>query len=79
MSILGYKATNADMSCNRFQFELGVWYEHEGELELCKSGFHFCKHPSGVWAYYPGEGTRVFKCEAEGVLDVTPQPGADTE
>ena len=81
----GYKATNADMICSgvgangkRFsqQYELGKWYECEGELELCKNGFHFCVHPSGVWSYYPGENTRVFVVEAEDVLDTPYEPGA---
>jgi len=65
--ITGYKATDKDMRCRGFQFELGKWYEHEGEIKLCVSGFHFCKYPSGPWAYYGDPGTRIFKVEAEGV------------
>ncbi len=77
----GYKATNADMVCNHegkpFKFELGVWYEHDGPIEECKSGFHFCEQPTGVWAFYSAEGTRVFKVEAEDVLETPFTPGAD--
>jgi hypothetical protein len=73
----GYKATNADLTCNGYQFKLGKWHEHEGDVELCKGGFHFCVHPSGPWSYYPDRDTRVFRVEAEHVLDVPVEPGAD--
>ena len=76
----GFKATNAQMQCTPndkvFQFELGVWYEHEGEIKECESGFHFCPQPSGVWDYYSTEGTRVFEIEAQEVLDKPFEPGA---
>ena len=29
--IKGYKATNDDMTCNDFKFELGKWYSHDEE------------------------------------------------
>ena len=74
--ITGYKATDANMCCRGFQFELGKWYEHDGKLSLCESGFHFCEYPSGPWAYYSDMGTRTFKCEAELVL-LQSGPGAD--
>jgi hypothetical protein len=72
--VTGYKITDKNMQCRGFQYELGKWYEHEGELKMCESGFHFCEHPSGVWTYY-SEG-RVFKCEAEIVIKST-TPGAN--
>jgi hypothetical protein len=74
--ITGYKATDKDMMCRGHQFELGTWYEHSGDLSLCESGFHFCEYPSGPWAYYRDDGTRLFKCEAEVVL-LSTGPGAD--
>ena len=73
----GYKATNADMTCLSHKFELGTWYEVTGELEMCKNGFHFCEFQSGVFLYYPGETCRVFKVEAEDVLDTPASPGAN--
>ena len=75
----GYKATNADMQCRGFQFELGKWYEHEGDLVPCESGFHFCEHMPGVWAYYSDLDSRVFEIEAEGLLDAAPGPGTDAK
>ena len=72
--IKGYKATDQEMRCRGFKFEIGKWYEYDGELSLCKSGFHFCEYPSGPWAYY--NDARIFKCEAELVL-MSVSPGAD--
>lgn len=76
-SMTGYKGTDKDMKCQGFQFELGKWYEHEGEVNLCHSGFHFCKYPSGPYSYYSQSDARVFRVEAEEVLDLPPEPGAD--
>ncbi len=77
----GYKATNADLTCTpngeRFQFEIGKWYEIDGDIELCRRGFHFCVHPSGVWNYYSSPNVRVFKIEAEQVLECPIEAGAD--
>ena len=72
----GYKATDKDMRCQGYQFKLGEWHEHKGELVMCKSGFHFCKYPSGPLCFYP-IGSRVFKVEAEEILDEPETPGAD--
>ena len=70
----GYKATDENMCCRGFQFELGRWYSCEGELVLCENGFHFCEYPSGPWAYY-SEG-RLFEIEAKEVVQ-SEGPGAD--
>jgi Pentapeptide repeats (8 copies) len=73
----GYKATDKDMKCRGHQFVIGEWSEVEGEIKECGNGFHFCEQPSGVWGYYSNLTTRVFKIEAEGVLDTPFQAGAD--
>ena len=72
----GYKATDKDMQCRGYQFKIGEWFETKAPLELCRSGFHFCKYPSGVFSYYDA-GCRVFEVEAEGILDAPVTPGAD--
>ena len=72
----GYKATDKNMRCQGFQYELGKWYKQDGEIELCKKGFHFCVHPSGPWSYYRDIGTRVFKVEAKDAIEEY-TPGAD--
>ncbi len=73
----GFKATNADMTCNGHQFKLGEWSEIDGEIKLCSRGFHFCVHQSGPLCYYSGSDSRVFKIEAEQVLDIPVEPGAE--
>jgi hypothetical protein len=76
--IEGYKATDADMKCRGKQYTLGEVFEMPpGEpLSLCENGYHFCKHLSGVYAYYPYD-CRVFKVVAWDVLDLPVAPGAD--
>ena len=76
-SMTGYKATNQDLTCKTHTFELGKWYEVEGELVECKNGFHFCEQLSGVFSYYPYKDTRVFKIEAQDILDTPTQSGSD--
>ena len=52
-SVIGYKAFNNDMTCeNDFQYEVGKTYTMDDEIELCKSGFHFCMVPFEVLDYY---------------------------
>ena len=41
MSVFGYKAMNADMTCRGFKYEVGETYRISGNPELCRSGFHF--------------------------------------
>ena len=73
----GYKATDAEMKCHGFQFKLDEWYEYDGEVAMCVSGFHFCIYPSGPLCFYSAEDSRVFKVEAEQVLEVPTEAGAD--
>jgi hypothetical protein len=72
--VKGYKATDNDIKCIGYQFTVGEWHEHEGEISLCSSGFHFCEYPSGPWCYY-GDG-RMWNVEAEFVLKSS-GPGSD--
>ena len=80
----GFKATDKNMCCQpdtdkpAMQYQLGVWYEVEGDLEMCSNGFHFCPSMSGVWSFYSSAETRVFKVIAEDVLDEK-KPGAENK
>ena len=67
--LTGYKATDKNMQCRGFQFELGKWYKVKGDLALCNHGFHFCVHPSGPWNYYADTSTRIFKIEAKDAFE----------
>ena len=65
-----YKATDKDMKCRGFQYELGKTAEVEGDIELCENGLHACEMPLGVLDYYaPGDGSRYFEAELEDVSD----------
>ena len=52
-TIKAYKAFNHDWTCRSFQFKVGKTYVHDGEISLCKSGFHACEAPLDVLGYYP--------------------------
>ena len=63
-----YKATDKDMKCRGFQYELGKTAEVDGVIELCKNGLHACEMPLDVLGYYaPGDGSRYFAAELEDV------------
>ena len=68
-----YKATDKDMRCRGFQYELGKTAEVAEDIELCKKGLHACEMPLDVLGYYaPGNGSRYFVAELEDVSDETP-------
>lgn len=48
----GYKGFNDDFTCKDMQYEVGKTYTHDGEIDLCKSGYHFCLKPIDVIDYY---------------------------
>ena len=52
------------LSCRNFTYEVGKTYKHDGEIILCKSGFHACHELHQCWSFYPNNGDNVF-CEVE--------------
>ena len=62
--IKGYKGFDKNMKCRNFQYEIGKDYTHEGDVECCKCGFHFCENPFDVLSYYGPTNSRF--CEVEG-------------
>ena len=46
-----YKATRNN-KCLNITYEVGKTYTFTGKLEMCKSGFHFCKNVDNVLKYY---------------------------
>ena len=65
-----YKATDKDMKCRGFRYELGKTAEVEGDMKLCESGLQACEMPLDVLDYYPpGDGSRYFEAELEDVSD----------
>ena len=51
-NVKGYKVFNPDWTCRGFQYEVGKTFEHDGNIELCGSGFHFCQKASDCFNYY---------------------------
>ena len=73
-TIKTYKGFDKDMTCRGFQYEFGKGYEHDGQVEACRSGFHACENPFDVLGFYPpcddkGNLRRYCEVEQSGVLD----------
>ena len=65
-----YKGFNKDMTCRGFQYKEGETFTHDGDVELCKQGFHACEDPLDCLAYYsPGEGSEYHEVKLDGVSD----------
>ena len=58
----------SDIKCKGFQYEISKEYTLEGELEICKGGFHFCENPFDCLEYYNNikGDKRLFLIEALG-------------
>ena len=67
--IKGYKGFDQNLNCRGFQYEVGGEYEHEGEVDCCESGFHFCEYPLDVFGYYPPASSRYCEVEGTGKID----------
>lgn len=66
--VYGWKCFDKNLKCQDFQFEVGKIYSHKGDLELCKSGFHFHRNPMQIFNYYP-KGSRVCAIVAIDVIN----------
>ena len=70
MSIKGYKVFRPDWTCRDFQYEVGKTYKHDGEIKICKAGFHFCQKLSDCFNYYTFDSdNKVAEVEAVGLVE----------
>ena len=53
--IIAYKGFDENLCsrCFGFQYEVGKEYHIDGDINLCKNGFHACQNPLDVFVYYP--------------------------
>ena len=70
-----YKGFNADMTCRGFQYKEGETY-HEDIANLCYQGFHACKRPLDVLAYYSPNSSVFHEVELE---DISEQRAEDSK
>ena len=69
MSIKGYKVFNPDWTCRDFKYEVGEIYTHDGNIEVCEAGFHFCQKASDCFNYYRFDSNnKVAEVEAIGLV-----------
>ncbi|HBG8448888.1 pentapeptide repeat-containing protein [Clostridioides difficile] len=67
--IEGYKVFNPDWTCRNFKYEVGKTYEHDGDIEVCEAGFHFCQKVIDCFNYYYFDNkNKVAKIEAIGLI-----------
>ena len=67
--VKGFKGFNEDLTCRGFQYEIGKTYKYNGEVELCSSGFHFCRKLKDVHQFYNLKTSRICEIEAAGKID----------
>src|SRR5574344_360527 len=69
-NIKGYKVFNPDWTCRDFQYKVGETFTHNGNIEMCGSGFHFCKKASDCFNYYNFDSNnKVAEVEAIGLVE----------
>jgi hypothetical protein len=72
VGVIGYKGFDENLRCCGFQYEIGGEYQHDGKVEVCEQGFHFCENPLDVLNYYAPGTSRFAKVEGSGDTDRMP-------
>ena len=68
--IKGYKVFNPDWTCRSFQYEVGKTFRHDGNIEMCGAGFHFCRKANDCFNYYSFDSkNKVAEVEAIGLVE----------
>ena len=76
IKVLAYKGFDKNWQCRNYQYEIGKTYRHDGEVEICNSGFHACQYPLDVFGYYEPSNSRFAEVE---LLEPVIQREGDTK
>ena len=69
-NIKGFKVFKSDWTCRGYQYEVGKTFKHNGNIELCGSGFHFCQKASDCFNYYVFDSSnKVAEVLATGLVE----------
>ena len=70
VAIKGYKVFNPDWTCRGFQYKVGEKFVHNGNIEMCGKGFHFCRKASDCFNYYQfNSNNKVAEVKAIGLVE----------
>lgn len=64
--IKAYKAFGKNFKCRGFQYEVGETYHIDGEVKICRKGFHACQNCMEVLRYYSLNDSRFAEVEVWG-------------
>ena len=67
--IRGFKAFDKGLVCRDFQYKENEAYVHNGEVQACKNGFHFCENPFNVFNFYRHSESEFAEVEGWGDID----------
>ena len=65
----GYKGFKKGLTCKGYKFQIGKTYEHDEEIKLCESRFHFCENPLDVLRYYGPADSEYAEVDADKVSE----------
>ena len=74
--IKGYKGFDKTLKCRDKQYAIGETFT-EDNVELCRSGMHFCENPHDIFNYYNAGNNNRF-CEVE-ASDVSEEREGDSK
>ena len=76
MSIKGFKVFNPDWTCRNYDYKngtdtaVGTTHKHNGNIEMCGKGFHFCQVAADCFDYYRfNSNNKVAEVEAIGLVE----------
>jgi len=74
-TVKGFKVFTPDFKSkeNGFQYSENTEFKHNGKIEICRSGFHFCTNAADCFSYYSFHSANIV-CEVEGRGEIQTHP-----